>query len=68
METTKKISLPEELVDKLPDDLNAKLKTYYCASCGRFLAYHAIIEGTIIIKCRRCKEYNVLDVRVVEND
>lgn len=69
METAKVIpvelkdKLPEELLDKLPEELNTKLRAYHCASCGRFLCFQAIVEGTIVIKCRRCKEYNVLDIR-----
>lgn len=66
MTTETRNSLPSELLEKLPEDLNVKLKEYHCANCGRFLALYAIIDGTIVIKCRRCKEYNVLDIQSVE--
>jgi phage FluMu protein Com len=56
-------TLKRETVENLPEELNVKMKEYHCANCGRFLALQAIIEGTIAIKCRRCKELNVLDVR-----
>lgn len=58
-----KSNIPDELLEKLPEDLNARLREYHCANCGRFLAFQAIVEGTVVIKCRRCKEYNVLDIR-----
>ena len=60
-----KANLPAELLEKLPEELNARLQEYHCAKCGRFLAFIAIVEGTIVIKCRRCKELNVLDVRQI---
>lgn len=62
------VNIPDELLEKLPEELNAKLKEYHCANCGRFLAFQAIIDGTIVIKCRRCKEFNILDVRSTELD
>jgi phage FluMu protein Com len=45
-----------------PHDINPELKEYHCCNCGRFLCFQAIVEGTIAIKCRRCKEMNVLDI------
>lgn len=63
MERVAAKTLPDELLEKLPEDLNTRLKEYHCANCGRFLCFQAIVEGTIVIKCRRCKEYNVLDIR-----
>jgi len=54
------------LHEKIPDDYNIDFKEYHCSNCGRFLCLQAIVEGTIAIKCRRCKELNVLDIRSVE--
>ena len=48
--------------DDIPEELKVTLKEYHCANCGRFLCLQAIVEGTIAIPCRRCKEMNVLDV------
>jgi phage FluMu protein Com len=45
-----------------PPEDRINFKEFHCTSCGRFLAMYAIVEGTIIIRCRRCKEDNVLDV------
>ncbi len=58
-------NLPAELLEKLPEELNSKLQEYHCAKCGRFLCFFALVEGTVVIKCRRCKELNILDVRQV---
>jgi phage FluMu protein Com len=44
-----------------PED-NIKFEEFHCTKCGRFLALYAIVEGTIVVRCRRCKEDNVLDV------
>lgn len=66
LEAAEPQNLPDEIRDKLPEELNARLKEYHCANCGRFLAFQAIIEGTIAVKCRRCKEWNILDVRSEE--
>lgn len=56
-----------ELEANLPDELNIKLREYHCANCGRFLALQAIVEGSIVIKCRRCKEINVLNITSSED-
>ena len=48
---------------EIPEELKAKVKEYHCANCGRFLCFQAILEGTIAVKCKRCKEWNVLDVQ-----
>ena len=57
-----------EILDELPEELKVKLKEYHCCNCGRFLALYAIVEGTIAIKCRKCKELNVLDIQAVETE
>jgi len=67
-EATAVKTLPEEILGRIPEELNARLKKYYCCNCGRFLAYQAVVEGTIVIKCHKCKEFNILDVRTVELD
>ena len=53
----------DEMREDIPEELNAILKEYHCANCGRFLALQAIIEGTLVIRCRRCKTVNVLDTQ-----
>jgi len=58
--------LPSEVLKKLSEDYNILFKEYHCSNCGRFLALQAVVEGTIVIKCRRCKEYSVLDIRAIE--
>jgi phage FluMu protein Com len=40
-----------------------KFQEFHCTKCGRFLALYAIVEGSIIIRCKRCKTDNVMDVR-----
>jgi len=37
------------------------LEPFYCTRCKRFLGMAYIIEGTIMIKCPRCKIFNILD-------
>lgn len=60
------------VVRKLPDNLNPKLESLRCQGtwngrpCNRFLGYYALVEGTIAIKCRRCKGFTILDVRQVD--
>lgn len=52
-----------ELLPELPDDLNAKLQEFHCGRCGRFLLLHAMVEGSLVVWCSKCKDFNVLDVR-----
>jgi len=52
-----------ELLPDLPDNLNARLSEYHCGRCGRFLGLQAIVEGTIVNWCNRCKDFSILDVR-----
>ncbi len=56
----------KSVLDQVPDEMKAKLREYHCSNCGRFLALQAIVEGSIVIRCRRCKELNVLDVQSFE--
>jgi len=38
------------------------LNPVYCSGCGRFLAYEAIVEGVLRIKCRHCKGWTSLAI------
>lgn len=40
-----------------------ELNPIYCNGCGHFLAYEAIVEGKIRIKCRHCKGWSELDIK-----
>jgi phage FluMu protein Com len=51
---------------KLPPELNPKVKSLRCEHCNRFLAYYAIVEGTLAIKCKRCGHWTALDVTYVK--
>lgn len=52
-----------QLLPKLPGNLNAKLSEIHCGRCGRFLGLQAIVDGTIVLWCAKCKDFNVIDVR-----
>lgn len=67
-ETRESLTGRAEPQSHIPPDLNLELKEFHCSNCGRFLALVAIVEGTIAIKCRRCKELNVLNVRSFDNE
>ena len=43
---------------KMPKLLTADEIT--CKHCDRFLYLSAVIEGTIVVKCRICKEWDIL--------
>lgn len=45
-----------------PPELMVKVKSLRCKNCNRFLEYYALVEGTIVIQCRRCKHWTALDV------
>ena len=49
-----------------PEELDTKLEQFRCGECGRVLALVGIVEGTIAIKCKKCREWNVLDVRSID--
>lgn len=51
---------------KLPPELNPKLKSLRCENCGRFLAYYAIVEGSLVIKCRRCGHWTAVDATYIK--
>lgn len=46
---------------ELPNDLNPDVEEFHCVNCGRFLGLIALVEGTVVIKCRRCKIWSVID-------
>lgn len=50
----------------MPDELNTKLDSVRCCDCGRFLCLQAIIEGTVAIRCRRCKKWTILDIHSID--
>ena len=54
--------------DPIPPELKVKVKSLRCENCDRFLAYYAMVEGTIVIKCRRCSHWTALNVRNVNPD
>jgi len=56
----------DEELKKVADELDVEFLSWYCSGCGRFLLNYAILEGTIVCKCRRCKRQNVLDIHGVE--
>ena len=43
--------------------LDTKVEAFRCVNCDRFLGYIALIEGTVAIKCRRCKTWCVIDIQ-----
>lgn len=55
---------PEEIKKyNLPPELNLKLQSLRCQTCKRFLAYYAIVEGTVAVKCKKCDTWNIVDSR-----
>lgn len=50
--------------------LNTKVEAFRCVHCNRFLGYVALIEGTVAIKCRRCKTWCIIDVQqeIIDNN
>ena len=56
----------EEEIKQLQEELNIKLEEWHCGGCGRFLLLYAILEGTVVKRCRRCKKVNVLHIHELE--
>jgi len=53
----------------LPANLDPEVEEFRCVNCGRFLGLIAIVEGTVCLKCKRCKIWSVIDVhQVVDNE
>lgn len=46
---------------ELPPDLNPEVEEFHCVNCGRFLGFVALVEGTVVINCRRCHVWSVID-------
>lgn len=46
----------------VPQELKVKVESLHCVNCNRFLLYYAVVEGTIVTKCRRCHVWNVVDI------
>lgn len=47
---------------------DADFRPLHCQGCGRFLLYHAIIEGRVAVKCRKCKKWTTLEYEVEESE
>ncbi|MDD5547087.1 MAG: hypothetical protein PHO67_08055 [Candidatus Omnitrophica bacterium] len=45
-----------------PDKLNIPLVEFKCGGCRRVLALYAIIDGCMVVKCKRCKAWNCIDI------
>ncbi len=46
---------------ELPTGLNPEVEELNCPICGRFLAYIAIVEGTVAVYCKTCKDFIVVN-------
>lgn len=46
----------------IPPELLVRLESLRCMNCKRFLGYYAILEGSIVIKCSRCKSFNIINI------
>lgn len=51
-----------------PEQLEQKLEEFPCAGCKRVLGLVAISDGMVVIKCKRCKAWNVLDIHLQVED
>jgi phage FluMu protein Com len=40
-----------------------EFRPFRCSRCGRLLCLEKLVEGTLKIKCRRCKSMNVLQIQ-----
>lgn len=50
----------------IPAELDVPLESLHCVSCNRFLAYYALVEGTVAVKCRRCQTWNVVNTHAIQ--
>ncbi len=57
---------PKSARNSIPEELKVKVKSLRCENCNRFLAYYALVEGTIVVQCRRCKHWTAVDVHKVD--
>lgn len=62
-----KAGSPKIVRNSIPADLKVKVKSLRCENCNRFLAYYALVEGTIVIQCRRCHHWTAVDIHSVAN-
>lgn len=46
-----------------PNQMEENIEEFKCVGCNRVLALVAIVDGMIVIKCKRCKAWNVLDIK-----
>jgi phage FluMu protein Com len=66
LSTSEKAGRTKQVRNSIPEALKVKVKSLRCENCGRFLAYYALVEGTIAIQCRRCHHWTALDAQKVE--
>lgn len=66
MSTSEKAGRTKPAQNSIPEDLKVKVKSLRCENCSRFLLYYALVEGTIVVQCRRCHHWNALDAHKVE--
>lgn len=52
----------------LPANLDPEVEEFRCVNCGRFLGLIAVVEGTVCLKCKRCKIWSVIDVHQVTTE
>lgn len=48
--------------DKILSNQMCETQPLYCARCGAFFGYQAIMLGIIRLKCRRCKEWTIINI------
>jgi LSD1 subclass zinc finger protein len=51
-----------------PSVLDVKFEEFRCKGCRRVLALVAIVEGSVVVKCKRCKAWNALDIQSTISD
>ena len=62
---TKKL-IDDEEVMKLQEEFNIEFEEWHCGGCGRFLILYAVLEGTMVKRCKKCKKVNVLHIHELE--
>ncbi len=56
------VSVAQVIKIEAPDKLSIPLVELKCGQCRRVLALYAIIEGSVVVKCKRCKTWNAIDI------
>jgi len=51
-----------------PDKLAIPLVEFKCGGCKRVLCLYAIIDGCVVVKCKRCRAWNALDIHSEVSD